>query len=263
MYSDELEELIDLIIADGHFTEKERKVLRARAKEELEDPDEVEVVVEGRLAKRNQSTPPPPPFVNERKQTDNPTNLKPESSIKYGSQRKCPNCGANVVGGSMKCVECGADFFNVRAVNSVIEFSEKIDEIDKRYSNEKWTNETDASPRALAIASTISTFPIPNTREDLLEFLFFTQSKMKHAANSTQSEFIIRKAYKAKYFECVEKAKIYFSDDPRVRQILQNSSLEKDSVWSNIAPKNRGGIIAFSVWLFVMILIGILILIFD
>lgn len=49
MYTKDLEELIDGILADGVITEQERNILRKRAQACGEDPDEVMVVVEGRL----------------------------------------------------------------------------------------------------------------------------------------------------------------------------------------------------------------------
>ena len=51
MYSKELEELIDSVLADGVVTDQERAVLRKRALACGEDPDEVMIVVDGRLAK--------------------------------------------------------------------------------------------------------------------------------------------------------------------------------------------------------------------
>ena len=51
MYTKDLEELIDGVLADGVITEQERNILRKRAQACGEDPDEVMVVVEGRLTK--------------------------------------------------------------------------------------------------------------------------------------------------------------------------------------------------------------------
>lgn len=53
MYPEELERLISAVIADGRFTEKERSVIRRKAQELNINPDEVEIIVEGRLSERN------------------------------------------------------------------------------------------------------------------------------------------------------------------------------------------------------------------
>ncbi len=53
MYTKDLEELIDGILADGVITEQERNILRKRAQACGEDPDEVMVVV-GRTSNKNE-----------------------------------------------------------------------------------------------------------------------------------------------------------------------------------------------------------------
>ena len=58
MYSKELEELIDSVLADGVITDQERTVLRKRALACGEDPDEVMIVVDGRLAKMKKGASP-------------------------------------------------------------------------------------------------------------------------------------------------------------------------------------------------------------
>lgn len=51
MFSKELEEVIEAALADGVLTDKERAVLHKRAAAEDVDPDELDVVIDGRLAK--------------------------------------------------------------------------------------------------------------------------------------------------------------------------------------------------------------------
>lgn len=51
MFSKELEEVIEAALADGVLTDKERAVLHKRAAAEGVDLDELDVVIDGRLAK--------------------------------------------------------------------------------------------------------------------------------------------------------------------------------------------------------------------
>ena len=55
MYSKELEELIDHVLADGVITAKEREVLHRRAEAEGIDADELDVLIDGRLVKEQQT----------------------------------------------------------------------------------------------------------------------------------------------------------------------------------------------------------------
>ena len=51
MYSKELEAIIEAALADGVLTDKEREVLHRRAAQEGVDADELDVIIEGKLAK--------------------------------------------------------------------------------------------------------------------------------------------------------------------------------------------------------------------
>ena len=58
----ELEKLIDFALADGVITDKEREIIRKKAEKIGEDPDEAEMILDAKLAmKENQKTPPNPP----------------------------------------------------------------------------------------------------------------------------------------------------------------------------------------------------------
>ena len=81
----ELELLINYAIADGIITEKEREILRKKAVEMGVDPDEVEMVLEGRLG--------------EKIQRENFNALKSQ-------MRKCPNCGDVIPITSGVCPSC-------------------------------------------------------------------------------------------------------------------------------------------------------------
>lgn len=55
MLSKELEEIVEAALADGVLTDKERAVLHKRAQAEGVDPDELDIVLDGRLAKMKPS----------------------------------------------------------------------------------------------------------------------------------------------------------------------------------------------------------------
>ena len=55
MYPKELEELIDHVLADGVITAKEREVLHRRAEAEGINADELDVLIDGRLVKEQQT----------------------------------------------------------------------------------------------------------------------------------------------------------------------------------------------------------------
>lgn len=72
----EIEKLIDLALADGQITEKEKAIILRKAEKLGEDIDEVEMILEGKLSKLAQ------------------TKNKEQSETKQGLIKKCPHCGA-------------------------------------------------------------------------------------------------------------------------------------------------------------------------
>ena len=230
MYSDALEDLIEAVIADGEITQKEWQVLTKRATAEGVDLDELEIYVNGKLAKLKReaskaaihSAPVPPP-------TPQPTGAPRQgSNSKYGVVNKCPQCGGVVEAGSAKCNECGYVFRGIEAISSRQKLSELLIEIEKReykasglfgliggsiFEDEK---------RDAARARAITDFPVPNAKEDLLEFIAYLKPHTNRGFFSIQpNEKMTVKAYKQKYQECVTKAKLFFADDPQFKALIK------------------------------------------
>lgn len=190
MYSKELEELIDSVLADGVITDQERAVLRKRALACGEDPDEVMIVVDGRLAKMKKGASP-----------------AIAATEKRGNIVKCPNCGAPIEAGAVKCKECGYVFTNVKANNTAKEFAIMLEQrIQKvRYDGDK-TNIN-------KVNEFIKNYPLPTGKEDLLEFIASLDARRRSKSN-------YQEAYNAKYQECVTKAKTLFAGDSDVTSLL-------------------------------------------
>lgn len=249
MFSKELEEFIEAALADGVLTDKERAVLYKRAQAEGVDSDELDVIVEGRLAKM-------------KKQEDwlRPTPPQNLTNLKYGNVIKCPNCGAEVLGGAAVCKECGYTFSNVSANSSVKRLQEKLEEFNRRQENRaanrsilgglahniaKATGMDDGTKYKMDI---ISTFPVPNTRADLLEFLTMLQSKAKstgprNGLNYSKEEDLSY-SYWLLYTNCINKAKLSFENDKDFEPyfVLYEKDLKRTKGiigWLRCNPKTR------------------------
>ena len=219
MFSKELEEVIEAALADGVLTDKERAVLHKRAQAEGVDPDELDVVIDGRLAKM-------------KRQEDwlRPDPPKEATNQKYGNVLKCPSCGAQVVGGSALCPECGYAFSNVGANSSYEKLSAKLEAIEVAYRDKVSLSIPiyGVSNKVKEKANVIRMFPVPNTRADLLEFLASMSAQISSMKQNQSmqvfEEQTMRKAYEAKYEECVKKARISFANDPDFAPYLQKKS---------------------------------------
>lgn len=197
----EIENLINMALADGEVTEKERSIILRKAESLGLDQDEIEMILDGKIALLN-------------KQSANLENAKPPSQ-KEGDIKKCPSCGALVQSFSTKCSDCGHEFRNIDSANSINQLVLKLEiaEQNARNSNQsggifggllEFVDSETATERRIfeAKANIISTYPISNSKEDILEFLTLSVAQI----NSIQIGTLIRLAgtsgtygYKIKY----------------------------------------------------------------
>lgn len=206
MYNEQIEKLIELALADGELTEKEKQILFKRAEAAGIDLDEFEMVLEARL------------FEKTKNRTTEPA-AAPKSD-KLGDVKKCPACGAIAESFATKCSDCGNEFRNIEASGSVIKFFEKLDEIEATRNNgfyaqnvqksigvgtvllwlffwyilifikgiqlilsttksAKWST-TDARKEELVL-----NYPVPISKETILEFLTLSASKINSSSYLT------------------------------------------------------------------------------
>ena len=82
MYNEQIENLINLALADGELTEKEKQILFKKAEAEGIDLDEFEMVLNSKLFEKQQTIKNVAPSV-----------ASPKSD-KFGDVRKCPACAS-------------------------------------------------------------------------------------------------------------------------------------------------------------------------
>ena len=79
----EIENLINMALADGEVTEKERAIILRKAEALGFDRDEVEMILDGKIALQ-------------KKELSHSESSKENTSNKAGDIKKCPSCGAPV-----------------------------------------------------------------------------------------------------------------------------------------------------------------------
>ena len=169
MFSKELENLIQATLEDGKLEENEKAALVKRAQREGVDLDELDIYINSLLQKRQRE-------LNEKKEA---IYEKYEEKKKEAIGPVCPKCGKQVPPLTLVC-DCGYEFTKKKEVSSVQLLFEKINNIqlteEGHISNDE--KEKLKLEKKLEI---ISTFPVPNTKEDIVEFLSLAapNSKMK------------------------------------------------------------------------------------
>ncbi len=228
MYDEQIEALIAAALTDGVLTEKERQILIRRAVAEGIDADEFEMVLDARLVELQKqaeaATPPPMQGF-----TTLPTQGKSKSA-KYGAVPKCPRCGAIVEAGTAKCSSCGYAFTGIAANSSSERLAQQLQALEKQYGNKEKSaggkgEGNDDRRISRARATIISSFPVPPTKDDLLEFAVTMRSKWLNTQGVVYRQE--KNAYKAKYNECVEKIKIFFPGDKTFASILTSYEADK------------------------------------
>ena len=216
----DLENIVNSLLSKGEITERSRELLMKKAEQLGIDAIDFELELEGRIAEtksRTTSSTPPP-------QTN-----------KEGTIKKCPACGAVADSFSTKCKECGHEFRGIELNNSVKLFFEKYDELQFLVANElkanprKIGNSTFAYQEAeinMAIcdrrANLIDSFPILNTKEDILEFLSIAvpESKKKFSFLEIPKKNL-QKAWKSKAEQIIMKARFAMKDDKKTLEEIE------------------------------------------
>ena len=246
MFSKELEEIIDAALADGVLTDKERSVLHKRAQAEGVDSDELDVVIDGRLAKI-------------KKQEDwlRPTPPHNLPNEKKGNVIKCPNCGCTDISGRAVCPDCGYVFTNVKANQSAERLAEQLATVEKERRKDLVGDMSSlfgiSGGKVAEKVSIIKNFPVPNTRDDLLEFLSMLKPKSsKYGKPSSDSPIdkLESKAYYIKFAECVDKARLSFDKDPAFQPYFEFYKKEE----KRLSPLTKALIVLLIFYLFMAIL---------
>lgn len=259
MYNEKLEALITAALADGVLTEKEKQILFKKAEAMGIDLDEFEMVLDARLvelkkkeAKANQQY----QLEMEKAKSAQPSAPKSE---KYGDVRKCPACGAIVPSMAAKCPECGYEFTNVEANSSTRLLMQKIDEIQAQYAeltaNVDNKDESTIRTRGYQVkrqlndrtAQLIQNFPIPNTREDLIEFLTLCIGNSKADSIMLDGNDPVTPAWRKKLQQVIAKVKVALPNDQQTQELIEEYEGKREN------SKKKGKKIAIGIVVLIVV----------
>lgn len=218
MYPPELERLIELALVDEAITSRERAVILKKAASLGIDQDEIEMVIDARLqelARRAASA---------RSDASPPVT---GVSQKQGSIRKCPACGASLAAMLARCADCGHELTDLNANASIQKLFQMLEKIEESGSDsalhQAFLGPFATRRRAERKCTIIEGFPIPNTREDLLEFLAMAIPRAGKKSmfdflkkGSTYGhEILLKEAWTAKCTQVIVKARIMLKGDTK------------------------------------------------
>lgn len=182
-----------------------------------------------------------------------------------GEIRKCPNCGETLGALDVVCPTCKHEIIGRQAVQSVSVFFERY---QKESNNQKKFE-------------LITNFPIPNTKEDFLEFAYLTAQQMKTLSSSITAEYDLgiqrsKKdsmilpadffiAWSEKAEQINSKAELLFAKDETtlqtIRKILSDAAKKSSKVKKKLTKQERKskkkGIYLLIFLIFYAVLLGV------
>lgn len=140
-----------------------------------------------------------------------------------GTIYKCPNCGDILDAYESVCETCGYERRGTKANNSAQKLADKLQEIEEHRPVEKRVSAYRQALNSNIISNTdqqkidlIKNFPIPNTREDLYEFMVLASANIDMSIYSFSMNSIpiakkaISDAWQAKFEQAYKKAQLSF-----------------------------------------------------
>ena len=125
-----------------------------------------------------------------------------------GTIHKCPNCGEILNGFVGNCPACGYELRGTEGSIAIKEFAAKLVNAENMHKK----------------TAIIRNFPVPNTKEDILEFMIMAISNIEDEGSND-----ILDAWNSKLEQIYQKACIVFTSESEFARInsLHNQAMEK------------------------------------
>jgi hypothetical protein len=194
----EIENFIDLALADGQVTDKELGVILKKAIELGADPDEVEMILNGKLHQMEAN--------------------RPKINEKAGSIKICPACGEKLKPLDIECSACGHNLTDV-TVGSSLEVLRKgllsvNNEVEKQELIKKFTPNKD--------------------KESIIDTLHYLLGQVV-SPSPKEEELKTNDVLKQKSQEILSRSLIYFSNDEKFTKFIEDFNQNIDEKFSTTA----------------------------
>ena len=175
-----------------------------------------------------------------------------------GELYKCPNCGDILDAYESVCETCGYERRGAKATNSIQELSRKLQEIEAQRPNKKRSSILGQALTQAQLSKTdeqkidlIKNFPIPNAKEDIMEFAVLAIANVDPDAfstwnnptpYSTASKQAISNAWLSKFEQAYQKGRLMFGNCKELENIhtvyiskKKSIRIKKNEVWIMLA----------------------------
>lgn len=137
-----------------------------------------------------------------------------------GELHKCPNCGELINAFVTTCPTCNHELRGVKVSSIVKEFADKLEQVESSREIKKTglfnSNANELTKTDEQKINLIRSFAIPNTKEDIYEFLILAASNISIEwwKDTTEAQAAEESAWFAKFEQAYRKAEFVFGDEP-------------------------------------------------
>ena len=180
--------------------------------------------------------------------------VEQRKTVYDGEIHKCPNCGALLNAYESVCETCGYERRGAKATSSVQELAQKLEAIEAQRPPKKVRSVFTQAFTQGHISKTdeqkinlIQSFPIPNTKEDILEFAVlaisnvdpdvFSTMNMSNPYNNAPKQ-AISNAWLSKFEQAYQKGRLMFGNSPELENMnslyiakKKSIKIKKNAIW--------------------------------
>ena len=158
-----------------------------------------------------------------------------------GVIHKCPSCGEILKSFASHCTSCGFEIRENDVCSSLQDFQLRLQQLENKmsggYKYRYISGENSPENKILKQKITlISTYPIPNNKEDITEFMILAASKFDPLYYATHLyEEDVSDAWLSKVEQCYQKAKLSFGDT----NDFENIQRMYDKIYATVENSKR------------------------
>ncbi len=163
--------------------------------------------------------------------------------------KRCPACGEVVSLNDFVCKACGHELRRVTD-GSINDLYRRLEQLEAARTKDEGETK-DGIPRTDALkANAIRYFPIPNTKQDLLEFL--VMAKANSQESDSDYEEVVLEAWKSKFDQAYDKAEALFGED---EDFSKFEKIKGRSRKPSFSEKNRMILILIAVYVVILFML--------
>ncbi|VXC56926.1 hypothetical protein [Massilia sp. 9I] len=153
-----------------------------------------------------------------------------------GSIHKCPSCGAALGAFASVCNACGHELLEVDANRSISALAERFEEIEREVESMGYKGKRREDFINEKKGRVIRDFPIPNSRDDLQQLMYYIQPKILPSVKPDPNV----EEWRTKFTEVLNRAKqAYRNDDSVLSEIAKMEASIDSSLSQSLGIKAK------------------------